>query len=131
MKHLLISLLSLGLLFASCSSSGNSSNDKDDSNPIISIDSSEFNGRLIVSCYDFATNAKLRNSDVYLFINYEDIARGLWLNLLRTSGSADEADFGYLLQGNYYLVAVNGFKRDTSLVQILGRRTVRKDLSLR
>lgn len=128
MKYSLIVLFA-GLFLGACNSSNK--NNEENPTPIITIDSSEFNGRLYVYTYDFFSNNVLGNTDVYLYVNYNDIARNLWLNTIRTNASQGEADFGFLLQGNYYLVANNGMKRDTALVQILGKRIIKRSLFLR
>ncbi|MBU3663738.1 MAG: hypothetical protein FGM41_11165 [Bacteroidetes bacterium] len=128
MKSSLVILL-IVLFFLACNSS--TRNNEVIPTPIITIDSSEFNGRLYVYTYDFFNNNVMGNSDVYLYVNYNDIARNLWLNTIRTSAGQGEADFGFLLQGNYYLVANNGFKRDTAMVQVLGKRIIKRNLFLR
>lgn len=128
MKNALAILLAV-LFLGACNSS--SRNNEETPTPIITIDSSEFNGRLYVYTYDFFNNNVLGNTDVYLFVDYNDIARNLWLNTIRTNSSQGEADFGFLLQGNYYVVASNGFKRDTAMVQVLGKRIIKRSLFLR
>ncbi|MCF8253847.1 MAG: hypothetical protein K9J84_04650, partial [Bacteroidia bacterium] len=96
---------------------------------IVSIDSSEFNGRLYVNTFDYVTGNRITNANVYLYTNYEDIQRNLYLLFQRTNTSG-EADFGYLLQGNYYIVSESNLKRDTSLVQILSKRTIVRNVYL-
>lgn len=129
-KLLFLSGMLLALLLAGACSKTSSTNSPDETPTIISVDSSEFNGRLMVFTYDFVTGNLLTNSDVFVYINYNDIARNLWLNTKKTNGNGI-ADFGYLLQGNYYLVSFNGMKSDTSLVQILGKREIRRNVYLR
>jgi hypothetical protein len=124
-----LAILLIVLFFGACNAS--TRNNEELPTPIITIDSSEFNGRLYVYTYDFFNNNVLGNTDVYLYVNYNDIARNLWLNNIRTNTSQGEADFGFLLQGNYYLVANNGFKRDTAMVQVLGKRIIKRNLFLR
>lgn len=100
-------------------------------NTIITSDSSAFNGRLIVSTYDYFSGAKLYGTDVFLYTSYDDIKRNLHLLYLKSSSAAAEADFGYLLQGNYYIRSQSAFKTDTALVQILGKRTVNRNVYLK
>ena len=68
---------------------------------------------------------------MYLYINYDDIKRNLVLLYIKTASNAAEADFGYLLQGNYYIRAQNGFKSDTALVQVLNKRVNNKSVYLK
>jgi hypothetical protein len=53
------------------------------------------------------------------------------LNAISTGSFNSQADFGYLLQGNYYIRATKDGKADTSLVQVLSRRSVFKNMFLR
>lgn len=101
-----------------------------ESSDIILNDSSEFNGRLFVYTYDFNTNNRL-SADVYLYTNYEDIQRNLYLYYQRSQSNNAEADFGFLLQGNYYIVSRTFNKSDTSLVQVLSRREVKRNVYLK
>ena len=130
MKPILYLLLVLATGFASCTGS-NSNSTKDDSTPIITIDSSEFNGRLFVYTKNFSNGAALGSSDVYLYVRYEDILNRIPLNYVRSSANDGEADFGYLLQGNYYIVSSKSLKSDTSLVQVLSKRTIKRDVFLK
>ncbi|OYU94641.1 MAG: hypothetical protein CFE21_15295 [Bacteroidetes bacterium B1(2017)] len=128
MKKSILFLFALVALMSACTKSGTSSSDS--TSPIITVDSSQFNGRLYVYTYDDFTSAKLSNTDVFLYTNYDDIKRGIYL-FYRKSNVSAEADFGYLLQGNYYIVAKNSFKTDTSLVQVTSKRTINKNVFLR
>lgn len=96
---------------------------------IVTSDSSQFNGRLIVTTYDYFSGNTLPSADVYVYTRYEDIAKRLYL-YTRKSNGAGEADFGYLLQGNYYLVSNTLTKRDTSLVQVLSKRVTYRNVYL-
>lgn len=127
MKLLLAFIVVITL--ASCSKT-NTPSAQDEGAAIIAKDSSQFNGRLYITTLDYFGGTKIANSDVYLYTNYEDIYRNLYLyNIIGNNGG--EVDFGYLLQGNYYVVSSKGFKRDTSLVQILGGRSVQRNVYLR
>lgn len=96
---------------------------------IVTSDSSQFNGRLIVTTYDYFSGNTLPSADVYVYTRYEDIAKRLYL-YTRKSNGAGEADFGYLLQGNYYLVSNTLTKRDTSMVQVLSKRVTYRNVYL-
>lgn len=100
-------------------------------NTIITSDSSAYNGRLIVNTFDYFNGSKLYGTDVFLYTSYDDIKRNLHLLYLKSSSATAEADFGYLLQGNYYIRSQSGLKTDTALVQILGKRTVNRNVYLK
>lgn len=129
MKKLAYLFFALPLLFAACTRTETVTPAKEASDIILS-DSSEFNGRLFVYTYDFNTNNRL-SADVYLYTNYEDIQRNLYLYYKRTQSSNAEADFGFLLQGNYYIVSQTFNRSDTSLVQVLSRREVKRNVYLK
>jgi outer membrane protein assembly factor BamE (lipoprotein component of BamABCDE complex) len=128
MKKSFAFVLLVAALFAACSKSTVTPVDNTGAN-IVSIDSSEFNGRLYVNTFDYVSGNRITNANVYLYTNYEDIQRNLYL-LFQKTNTAGEADFGYLLQGNYYIVSESNFKRDTSLVQILSKRTIVRNVYL-
>ncbi|MDZ4667138.1 MAG: hypothetical protein SGJ00_04555 [bacterium] len=129
MKMKLLLAFIVVITLASCSKT-NTPSAQDEGAAIIAKDSSQFNGRLYITTLDYFGGTKIANSDVYLYTNYEDIYRNLYLyNIIGNNGG--EVDFGYLLQGNYYVVSSKGFKRDTSLVQILGGRSVQRNVYLR
>ncbi len=96
---------------------------------IVTNDSSEFNGRLVVTTYDYYTGNTLPSANVYVYTRYEDIAKNLYLYTRKSNGAGD-ADFGYLLQGNYYLVSNTTTRRDTSLVQVLSKRIIYRNVYL-
>jgi hypothetical protein len=90
---------------------------------IVTTDSSEFNGRLKAEIRNVNNNLE-DNAIVYLYANYSDLVNNLSLNFVYTNTSGI-ADFGYLLQGNYYLLARNmsgAVARDTAVVQVNSRR---------
>lgn len=97
---------------------------------IITTDSSGLNGRLMVRVFDFATSQTINGVDVYIYARYEDIFKKLYLNTVRTNNSGN-ADFGYMLAGNYYLTASNNLKADTAITQIVSKNSVVKNLFLK
>ncbi len=130
MKKVLLPLLFSALLWSACSKSDTPAPIYTGNN-IVTIDSSEFNGHLFVYTYDYVSASKIPGTDVYLYINYDDIKRRLFLLYQKSNSSAAEADFGYLLQGNYYVISNTAFKSDTSLVQVLGKRIVKRNVYLK
>lgn len=129
MNKLKFIIVAIAFIFISCTRS-ETVNPEKDAGTIILNDSSDFNGRLFVYTYDFYTNNRLA-ADVYLYTHYEDIQRDLFLYYKRTQSSNAEADFGYLLQGNYYIVSRSNNRADTSLVQVLGKREVKRNVYLK
>ena len=129
MKKLTYLLLVLPFLLAACTRTETPTPAKEASDIVLS-DSSQFNGRLFVYTYDFQTNNRL-SADIYLYTRYEDIARNLYLYYQRSGSNNAEADFGFLLQGNYYLVSRTFNKSDTSLVQVLSRREIKRNVYLK
>ena len=123
-----VSVTATGLF--SCTTTETKSNDPQPQQ-IISTDSSQFNGRLKADVRTSSNNPD-NNAIVYLYASYEDMLRGLPLNFI-TTNSEGIADFGFLLQGNYYLFARNfnnSFLRDTAAVQVLSRREIVRTLRL-
>lgn len=119
-------LVLLGLMIASVVSTSCSKSESDNTTPqqqIVTTDSSEFNGRLKAEVRNVNNNLE-NNAVVYLYANYSDLVNNLSLNFVYTNNSGI-ADFGYLLQGNYYLLARNlsgAAARDTAVVQVNSRR---------
>ena len=96
----------LGLMIAAVVSTSCSKSESDNTTPqqqIVTTDSSEFNGRLKAEVRNVNNNLE-NNAIVYLYANYSDLVNNLSLNFVYTNNSGI-ADFGYLLQGNYYLLA--------------------------
>lgn len=126
-KHIYTSILTL-LVVAVLVSCSKSNTDTSPQAPIIGIDSSEFNGRLKAQVYGQNGNTE-QNALVYLYPTYNDLLKNLSLNYVYTTSNGI-ADFGYLLQGNYYLMAIstsNTNLRDTVVVQVNSKReTVRQ-----
>jgi hypothetical protein len=118
-SSLLFIILTLTVIF-SCSKNTNNS---DNAQPIITADSSEFNGRLKAEIRGLNNNYE-NNAIVYLYATYPDFLNGLPLNYV-FSNTLGIADFGYVLQGNYYLFARssgNSLLTDTVAVQVLSKR---------
>lgn len=119
-------LVLLGLMIAAVVSTSCSKSESDNTTPqqqIVTTDSSEFNGRLKAEVRNVNNNLE-NNAIVYLYANYSDLVNNLSLNFVYTNNSGI-ADFGYLLQGNYYLFARNlsgAVARDTAVVQVNSRR---------
>jgi hypothetical protein len=129
MKAIYFTLLSFALLSTFACKKTESSTPLE--NDIITNDTSQFNGRLYVTSYNAEGTLKLTNTDVYIYISYDDLKRNLPLNAISTGSFNSQADFGYLLQGNYYVRAMKDGKADTSLVQVLSRRSIYKNLFLK
>lgn len=97
---------------------------------IITIDSSLFNGRLKVLVLDGTNNnTAVNGAQVFLYPTYEDVKRNYFI--YSVSSTAGEADFGYILQGNYYLRAQFGTKSDTNVVQVLGQKIITRTMIVR
>ncbi|TAE79116.1 MAG: hypothetical protein EAY81_11655 [Bacteroidetes bacterium] len=112
--------LSAAVLLHAC---GNSDNDSDDPQPIVTNDTSAFNGRLKAEIRNTNNNLE-NNAVVYLYATYPDFINNIPLNFA-FSNTNGVVDFGFLLQGNYYLFArnnANGSLTDTAAVQVLSRR---------
>ncbi|MES2654612.1 MAG: hypothetical protein V4620_03430 [Bacteroidota bacterium] len=121
---LLIGVVSM--LYA-CSKSDNNSQP---SQTIITSDSSEYSGRLKVVVLDGTNNNNVINgASVFLYPTYEDLKRNFYLNTVVSAGG--NADFGYVLQGNYYLRAQSGTKSDTNVVQVMGQKTITRTMIVR
>lgn len=117
------------LIFSSCK--------KDESlqpvQPVVTNDTSSTSGRLLAKLYD-VNAAFVANADVSIYANYEDVKRGFPL-LKVQSRSNGEADFGYILIGNYYMVAYKDlgsgtFITDTTAAQVLSQKTVVRTMIL-
>ncbi len=125
----LISLSSVVLY--SCSGSNNDNTATTTPEPIITNDSSQFNGRLRVELRNQNNNLEA-NGIVYLYPTFDDLKRNLPLNFQFTNQSG-VVDFGFLLQGNYYILGRNSgnpLLADTAIVQVLSRRETYRTLRL-
>jgi hypothetical protein len=122
MKYILFCLSAL--LFVACTKQ-----EGDTSQTIITSDSSDITGRLYVDAYDINGN-KLSNVSASLYLTYDDVKRNISLYTF-TSNSSGRIDFGYILQGNYYVTGTNGNVHDTTVAQVLPKRTITRKLFLR
>lgn len=121
--QLVLMLLSIGFLFGLNTSCKKTTDDENDSQPIITTDTSQFNGKLKAEVRT-NNNSPDANAVVYVYTSYNDFLNNMPLNYVLTNNSGI-ADFGYVLQGNYYLFAKNnsnGALTDTAVVQVLSRR---------
>lgn len=119
----------LMVLIASCTKS-DTIRPQDGGSTVVTTDSSDVTGRLKVVTLDYANSSRIYNTDVYLYTRYEDIARGLYLIYQRSSSDSAIADFGYVLEGNYYVVSSRLSKRDTAVIQVLPQRTIYRNVYL-
>lgn len=108
---------------------------KSESNPnpsqtIITSDSSQYSGRLKVTVLDGTNNnVVINDAQVFLYPTYDDLKRNFYINTVSSIGGT--ADFGYILQGNYYLRAQSGIKSDTNVVQVMGQKTITRTMIVR
>jgi hypothetical protein len=127
MNKLIFSLMLLVIIVSSCTKSETTANPNQ---TIITNDSSQFSGRLKVIVLDGTNgNNVINGAQVFLYPTYEDLKRNFYLNSITSFGG--EADFGYILQGNYYLRAQSGTKSDTNVVQVLGQKTITRTMIVR
>lgn len=115
----------------SCTKGSTTNGNTDPKPQIITTDSSEYNGRLKAQVYGQSGNLE-QNALVYLYPTYEDLTKNLSLNYAYTDQNG-MADFGYLLQGNYYLMAVSSFNnslRDTVVTQVNSKRETLRQMRL-
>jgi hypothetical protein len=126
MNKLIFSMMIL-IAVSSCTKSETAANPNQ---TIITNDSSQFSGRLKVIVLDGTNgNNVINGAQVFLYPSYEDLKRNFYLNSITSFGG--EADFGYILQGNYYLRAQSGTKSDTNVVQVLGQKTITRTMIVR
>jgi hypothetical protein len=108
--------------------------DNDRQQTIVNADSSGETGRLVIEVRRQNNNALVANARVNLFLSYDDLLRNISLYSLQTNNSG-RADFGFVLNGNYYLTAsatIDGVPlRDTTVAQIIPIREVTRILYLR
>jgi len=123
------------IIFAAIVLTGFMAFTKTETNPnpsqtIITSDSSQYSGRLKVMVLDGTNNnAIINDAQVFLYPTYDDLKRNFYINTVTSiSGTAD---FGYILQGNYYLRAQSGIKSDTNVVQVLGQKTITRTMIVR
>lgn len=126
MRKYFLVIAAASTLYA-CSKSDNNSQP---SQTIITSDSSQYSGRLKVVVLDGTNNNNVINgASVFLYPTYEDLKRNYYLNTVVSAGG--NADFGYVLQGNYYLRAQSGTKSDTNVVQVMGQKTITRTMIVR
>lgn len=98
---------------------------------VITNDSSDVAGRLYVEVRNFNNTSSIGNADVRLYLTYDDVVNNIPMYDLK-SGSNGRVDFGYILQGNYYVVGEHQSGGitigDTTVAQILPRRTITRYL---
>ncbi|MFN4972150.1 MAG: hypothetical protein ACK4Y6_06620 [Bacteroidota bacterium] len=122
------------LLVVSCQKAADTPNQNTTVQNIVSSDSSDVSGRLLVEVRNSTNTSGISNATVSLFLTYDDMLRNFALYRIASSSSG-QVDFGYVLQGNYYLsgtALVSGITRtDTSVVQIIPKRTTTRFLYLK
>ncbi len=98
---------------------------------IVTSDSSGVTGRLYVDVFDVNGN-DVAGATVKLFLSKEDMYDDLVFNTM-VSSSSGRVDFGYILQGNYYVTGVNasGLLHDTTPAQIIPKRVLTRKLFLK
>lgn len=128
MKTQILLVLFVALIVASCSKK----DDGDDTpqQTIITTDSSGVSGRLYVEVYDVNGN-DLTGATVSLYLSKEDMNADIPLYSF-VSPSSGRVDFGYVLQGNYYVTGRNniGTTHDTTVAQVLPKRVLTRKLIL-
>lgn len=113
--------------FMACTKTDSNSNP---SQTIITSDSSQYSGRLKVVVLDGTNNNSVINdAQVFLYPTYDDLKRNFYINTV--SSISGTADFGYILQGNYYLRAQSALKSDTNVVQVMGQKTITRTMIVR
>lgn len=128
MKAQTLLVLFFALIAASCSKK----DDKDDTpqQTIVTTDSSGVSGRLYVEVYDVNGN-DLAGATVSLYLTKDDMNADMPLYSF-VSPSSGRVDFGYILQGNYYVTGYNITKttHDTTVAQVLPKRVLTRKLIL-
>jgi hypothetical protein len=115
------------LIFIGCSKTETNPNP---SQTIITSDSSQYSGRFEVIVLDGTNNNTIiNNAQVFLYPTYDDLKRNFYINTV--SSISGTADFGFILQGNYYLRAQSGIKSDTNVVQVMGQKTITRTMIVR
>jgi hypothetical protein len=125
MKHVAF-ILGLFVL-ASCTKK-----EGDTTQTIITSDSSEVTGRLYVDAYD-ANGNRVNNVTASLFLSYADVRNNISLYTFSSNNSSGRVDFGYILEGNYYVTGISGdgTLHDTTVAQVLPKRIISRKLFLR
>lgn len=129
-------IIGCGLLLTvvSCQKAADTPSQNTTVQAIVSTDSSDVAGRLQVEVRNTNNTGSVANATVSLFLNYDDVLRNYALYRI-SSSSSGQVDFGFVLQGNYYLTGsavISGITRtDTTVVQIIPKRTNTRFLFLR
>jgi len=143
----IVLFLFLGIVLSSaCSKKDDESTDNfQTSQAIITQDSSAITGQLTIDVYYLdAENGQEKeayNADVYLYASYNDVVtdstnhtHDLSLFHLTTSSSSNEAYFGYINHGNYYVWASAEIHRidyeQVSVVQVRPRQDEYFDIKM-
>jgi ABC-type uncharacterized transport system YnjBCD substrate-binding protein len=128
MKTQTLLVLCIALIVASCSKK----DDGDDTpqQTIVTTDSSGVSGRLYVDVYDVNGN-DIAGATVNLYLSKDDMNADIPLYSF-LSKSTGRVDFGYILQGNYYVTGKNaaGTIHDTTVAQVLPKRVLTRKLIL-
>lgn len=121
-------LFAIALLMFACQKNDS---DSTPSQTIVTSDSSNVTGRLYVDMYDGLGRLQ-SNATARLYLSYDDIKRNIPLYTFKSSTNG-RVDFGYILEGNYYLTGTssNGLLHDTTPAQVLPQRTLTRKLILR
>lgn len=131
---LLINLL-FGVLLASAVASCTKVQDPilEDEQPIVKDDSSGITGRLYIIARNSNNTTNIENATVKLFSSYEDARRDFTLFRVNTDNNG-KADFGFVLQGNYYVVGSatvgSNLFTDTIAIQVIPKQTITRYLYL-
>ena len=135
-----------GLLIVISVFSCNKNNDDDNLPPqtIVTSDTSGVTGELTVYTYYYkdggSSATELRNANVYLYANFDDIQVDLQSNnndlaIYRiTESGTNSAYFGYINYGNYYVLGskeeAGNYYEKISIVQVRPNRNERLNLYL-
>lgn len=134
MRNYFMSGLIVLLILTSCQQAAETPQQNTTVQNVITTDSSDVAGRLYVEVRNTNNTAAVSGANVTLYLSYDDMMRNIWLYRL-TSSSNGVVDFGYVLQGNYYVTASGTVsattRHDTTVVQIIPKRTHRRYLYLR
>jgi ABC-type uncharacterized transport system YnjBCD substrate-binding protein len=123
-QTILVLFFAITVVAVSCSKGDHDEPDQ----TIITSDSSGVSGRLYVEVYDVNGN-DLSGATVSLFLSKEDMMDNLPLHKIKSTSSG-RVDFGYILQGNYYVTGFDaaGILHDTTPAQIIPKRELTRKL---
>jgi hypothetical protein len=127
MKQLFTLILITGIFLSACTVDNSG---YEPTQPVILNDTSQYTGRLVIRVYDITNNnEKVDDAEVNLYGEYDDIAKDLPV-LTIYSKSNGEADFGYVLKGQYYITAKKGALGDTAAAQVVSQNITYKNMFL-